>query len=101
MPHQTVLGYCLNYKENEKHFRNYGLKFDEDQHHTAFRELTFSFDSEHSFYYIVFWEDYTEGEYGSYPIDFVKLAKFREKVEKLIEDGVIPKTAVFGVHTYY
>ena len=101
MPHQTVLGYCLNYKDCIKQLKENGLKFNKDEHQATFKSLNFMRDVEKGFIYIAFWEEYTEKRYESFPIDFVELLKFKETVEKLIREGVIPESALFGVHTYF
>lgn len=101
MPHQTILGYCLDYKDSIQQLKENGLRFNKNEHQAMFKNLNFMRDVEKNCIYIAFWEDYTEKRYESYPIDFTDLLKFKETVEKLIQECVIPGSPLFGVHTYF
>lgn len=97
-----VLGYCLNYRDNIKQLKALGLKFKKYEGETTFHDdIVVIRDAENNYLYIPFWHEYTECSYCTFPIELDELSKFREKIETLIMEGILPANAQFGVHTFY
>jgi len=58
-------------------------------------------DPEHHYIYLCLFSNYYEKEYSESEVDFAELSEFRKRIIEWQEEGVVPKEAKFGVHTYY
>lgn len=70
--------------------------------HTACVDnVHFECDAEHNSIFVCFFSEYTAWCYSTFAVDCNALQDFYNKVAALQQRGLVPRDAVFGVHTYY